>query len=132
MNRAEQSSVRSPLRRWRALLVLGLLAGLLGMHALAPGGATGHAERAHAVHMTAEATAADDCPGDGHCGGHHLKHADATCASGAVSGGPELPALVPDPVTAPVRADSVCFRAAKAPDGARAPPSLAELQLLRI
>ncbi|UXY26158.1 DUF6153 family protein [Streptomyces sp. HUAS TT20] len=132
MNLAEQSAVRSPLGRWRALLVLGLLTGLLGMHALAPTGGTGHAERAHGVHMTAEATAVDDCPGDGHCGGHHLKHADATCASGAVSGGPALPVLVPDPVAAPVRADSMRSRAAAAPDGARAPPSLAELQLLRI
>ncbi|MFE0509429.1 DUF6153 family protein [Streptomyces sp. NPDC058964] len=132
MNQAEQPSPRPPLRRWRALLVLGLLAGLLGMHALAPGGAMGHSEHARAAHMVVEITAVDGCADDGHCGGHHLRHADATCASGAVSDGPELPALVPDPVTAPLRAGCVRSHRAKAPDGARAPPSLAELQLLRI
>ncbi|MFJ3307691.1 DUF6153 family protein [Streptomyces sp. NPDC086549] len=132
MNRTEQLSSRPPLRRWRALLVLGLLVGLLGMHALAPGGAMGHPEQARSAHVTAEITAVDGCADDGHCDGHHLRHADATCASGAVSGGPVLPALVPDPVTAPAQADSARSRPATAPDDARAPPSLAELQLLRI
>ena len=117
--------------------MLGLLAGLFAMHALAPGGATHeHAGPGHIV--TAAVTA--HCPGDGAgdadghggCGGGHAQHADATCASGAVSGGPTLPALVPDPVAEPVRADAVCAYAGSAPDSARAPPSLAELQLLRI
>ncbi|MFE9449890.1 DUF6153 family protein [Streptomyces sp. NPDC006739] len=130
MHRHEQHPARPPLRRWRALLVLGLLAGLLGMHALAPGGMlddhTGVRQ-----HITAAAgTAADDCRGDG-CGGHP-HHADATCAAASVSGGPALPALLPDPAAAPVPAGSACSRPAATPDGARAPPSLAELQLLRI
>ncbi|MEU9154942.1 DUF6153 family protein [Streptomyces sp. NPDC048417] len=121
-----------PAGRWLALLVLGLLAGLLGMHALAPGGALHAHEHLEPQHMTAVVSAPHDCSGDGDCGGGHLQHADSTCASGTVNGGPALPALVPDPVAVPVRADTVCSYAGAAPDGARAPPSLAELQLLRI
>ncbi|MEU2283815.1 DUF6153 family protein [Streptomyces sp. NPDC013178] len=132
MKNREQDPEAPPVRRWRVLLVLGLLAGLLGMHALAPGGSV-H-EHAAPRHMAAaEVSAHDDCAGDGgDCGGRHLHHADATCAAAAVSNAPVLPALVPDPVAAPVRADAACSSAAEAPDSARAPPSLAELQLLRI
>ncbi|MER6125271.1 DUF6153 family protein [Streptomyces sp. NPDC001795] len=135
MNSREQHVPRpAPVRRWRALLVLGLLAGLLGMHALAPGGlAPGHTHtRSGAAAMAAAAMAADGLCSDGHCGGSHVRHADSTCVSGAVSGGPHLPALTPDPAAAPAHADAMCSYAATAPDGARAPPSLAELQLLRI
>lgn len=130
MKSPEQHPERPPVRRWRALLVLGLLAGLLAMHALAPGGAV-H-EYTGPQHMAAAVDSADDCHGDGDCGGGHLQHADATCMAAAVSGGPAMPALVPDPVAVPPHADTMCPYAAAAPDGARAPPSLAELQLLRI
>jgi hypothetical protein len=109
--------------------MLGLLAGLLGMHALAPGGVT--SEHTHARPMTAAMAMQTDCS-DGHCGGHHAQHADATCASAAVSAAPELPALLPDPVAVPAHADSACSYMSTAADGTRAPPSLAELQLLRI
>ncbi|WKX71694.1 DUF6153 family protein [Streptomyces sp. XD-27] len=66
----------------------------------------------------------------GHDGGH-TEHADATCAAGGTSTGPVLPALPPSPVPA------VADRAVAEPDavaavGGRAPPSLSELQLLRI
>ncbi|WP_406010881.1 DUF6153 family protein [Streptomyces sp. NBC_00637] len=124
---------RPPVRRWRALLVLGLLAGILAMHALAPGG-TGHEHAGGPPHMTAVSVSAhDDCAGDGgDCGGGHLHHADATCVAAGVSGAPSLPALVPAPVTVPVRAADLRSDVTRAPDGARAPPSLAELQLLRI
>jgi hypothetical protein len=133
MRPTEQPAPRPSYRRWRALLVLGLLAGLLGMHALAPGGVMGHGGHERVSHMTVMATAYDGCSGDdGHCGGDHVHHADATCASGAVSGGPALPALVPDPVPVPAAAHTAGSRPATAPDGARAPPDLAELQLLRI
>ncbi|MFF0225257.1 DUF6153 family protein [Streptomyces sp. NPDC004629] len=121
-----------PPRRWRVLLVLGVLAGLLGMHALAPGGAAASPHHAPAPRVTAVVAADPDCPDDGHCGGHHARHADPTCASAAVSWGPGLPALVPHPVTAAAPADRAGSCPAAAPDGARAPPSLAELQLLRI
>ncbi|MFD9394202.1 DUF6153 family protein [Streptomyces sp. NPDC060000] len=119
--------------RWRkALLVLGLLAGLLAMHALAPGG-TVHEHAGPPSTTTAAVSAHDGCPGDdGDCGGGHLHHADPTCVAAAVSGTPAQPALVPDPVAVPARADTVRSYASGAPDGARAPPSLAELQLLRI
>ncbi|MGW2717192.1 DUF6153 family protein [Streptomyces sp. NPDC001492] len=110
-------------------LMLGLLAGLLAMHGLAPGG--GVMEHSAARHMTAAVALHGDCAGDD-CGGGHAQHADQTCASGALSGGPTLPALVADPVAVPAPSDTPCPYAGTAPDGARAPPSLAELQLLRI
>lgn len=124
---------RPPRRRHSALFVLVVLAGLLGMHALAPGGGMVRAQHVHTVHRAVAFSAPDGCPGDGgHCGGNHLHHADPTCASGAVGGAPHLPALVADPVITPEAASAVRSCAVGAPDGARAPPSLAELQLLRI
>ncbi|GGY99253.1 hypothetical protein GCM10010300_48960 [Streptomyces olivaceoviridis] len=127
---------RPPQRRHRGLLVLALLAGLLGMHALAPGGGMAHAGvsgPARAAHGAVAVSAPDDCPdAAGHCGGHRLHHADPSCASGALDGGPQLPVPAPDP--AAVVAPAACPRPgpATAPDGARAPPDLTELQLLRI
>ncbi|MFJ5030000.1 DUF6153 family protein [Streptomyces sp. NPDC088560] len=123
---------RPPQRRRRVLLVLSVLVGLLGMHALGPAGGAGHAEHGRSIHAVA-LTASDACAGDdGHCGGGLMHHADPTCASGAVTGGPQMPALVPDPVAAPAADVRPHSRAAARSEGARAPPSLAELQLLRI
>lgn len=68
----------------------------------------------------------------GRHGGGHLRHADQSCASGAVNGGPSLPDLAVGPVVDAAPAGAAPGRRAAAPDGARAPPSLAELQLLRI
>ncbi|MGW2704911.1 DUF6153 family protein [Streptomyces sp. NPDC001340] len=136
MHSTGQHIQQPPPRRLRALFVLAVLAvlaGLLGMHALAPGGGTGHGEHARAAHTKAVVIAQGDClEGAGHCGGHRMHHADPTCASGAVNGGPQLPALVPDPVTALAPTTDLRSCALTAPDEARAPPSLAELQLLRI
>ncbi|MCS0600783.1 DUF6153 family protein [Streptomyces sp. LP11] len=133
MRSTGQHPQRPPGGRYRALSVLVLLVGLLGMHGLAPGGAAEHTTHVRNAHATVAFDAMDDCPGgDGHCGGNRMHHADPTCASGAVNGGPELPALTPDRVTAPPSAGTLCPRTAATPDGARAPPSLAELQLLRI
>ncbi|WP_253191373.1 DUF6153 family protein [Streptomyces sp. M1013] len=154
MRSPEQHAQRPPVRWWRVVCVLGLLAGLFGMHGLAPGGglpvhSAGHqpASAASSAPMAAGAAhggvphggAAHSaethagCPqGDGSCGGGHLQHADAMCASGAVNDGPVLPAPVPDPVPVGGCEGTVRVRAVDAPDGARAPPSLAELQLLRI
>jgi hypothetical protein len=123
---------RPPQWRRRVLLVLLVLVGLLGMHALGPGGSAGHVRRAwstRAVALTAPGACAGD---DGHCGGGLLHHADPTCASGAVTGGPQLPALDPDPVAAPAADVRPRPRAVAEPEDARAPPSLAELQSLRI
>lgn len=115
------------------LCVLGLLVGLLGMHGLAPGGGPpgqGHGEQAHA--SQAAVPRAQVMP-YGHCGdGGHVQHADATCASGAVGGGPVVPPLVPDPVPAGEGESAVRAYAVVDTEGARAPPSLSELQLLRI
>ncbi|MEV5434537.1 DUF6153 family protein [Streptomyces sp. NPDC052682] len=139
----EQRDPRPPVRWWRAVCVLGLLAGLLAMHGLAPGGAApGHSHAGPSTAVAAgthEALGAavvalsvdGECP-DGPCGGGHAQHADPTCASAAVSGGPVLPALVVDPVPVPVRTETLRTYAAAARDGGRAPPDLAELQLLRI
>ncbi|MFE0350156.1 DUF6153 family protein [Streptomyces griseoluteus] len=128
---AHQRPPRPPQRRSPALLVLAVLVGLLGMHALAPVGGPGHPEHARAVHAGVVLDTPGDCP-DGHCGGHRLHHADPACASGAVSGGPELPKPAAGPAGGPEPCDDPRIRTATAPDGARAPPSLAELQLLRI
>jgi hypothetical protein len=125
---SEQPTARPPL--WRALLLLGLLVGVLGMHALAPGGGmAGHEGRS--AHRTTVTAVVDTVCHDG-CGSGRLHHADATCASGAVSGGPALPALVPDPSTSALDTVDLCAQTVTAQEGARAPPTLAELQLLRI
>ncbi|MCK8432026.1 hypothetical protein G3I77_02995 [Streptomyces sp. D2-8] len=122
--------------------MLGLLAGLLGMHGLAPGGGLPH--RMHTQHAAAFQGHAPQAHTPltpmpqaqvmpyGHCGDGHLQHADASCASGAVGGGPVLPPLVQDPVPVGVGESAVRAYAVVDTDGARAPPSLAELQLLRI
>ncbi|MFE8986933.1 DUF6153 family protein [Streptomyces collinus] len=135
MNSPAQRAQRPALRRWHVLCVLGLLAGLLGMHGLAPGG--GLSQRAHVMQGHQALTAAASVPTTHvmpylHCADGHVRHADATCASAAVGGGPVLPPLVPDPVPVAVGESAVRTYAVVDSDGARAPPSLAELQLLRI
>ncbi|WP_395571592.1 DUF6153 family protein [Streptomyces sp. BK79] len=162
MTDPEQHVRRPPVRWCRAVCLLGLLAGLLGMHGLAPGGGLGEHRSGHhsghhsaghpdpgaarspsspsspsvlsvpSVPVTAGAAHAGCGQGDGSCGGGHLRHADAMCASGAVSDGPVLPAPVPDPVPTAACDAVVRAYAADASGGGRAPPSLAELQLLRI
>ncbi|MEV7889333.1 DUF6153 family protein [Streptomyces sp. NPDC088357] len=134
MNGPEHHPASPPRWRWRALLVLALLAGLMGMHALAPGAAVAD-EHPHTPPPMATVSVSaphGDCPGEGHCGSGHVTHADTTCSAASVSGGPSLPALVPDPVAIVVRDESPRVYAGSDPEGARAPPSLAELQLLRI
>ncbi|MFJ7297476.1 DUF6153 family protein [Streptomyces collinus] len=135
MNSPAQRAQRPALRRWHVLCVLGLLAGLLGMHGLAPGG--GLSQRAHVMQGHQALTAPASVPTTHvmpylHCADGHVRHADATCASAAVGGGPVLPPLVPDPVPVAVGESAVRAYAVVDSDGARAPPSLAELQLLRI
>ncbi|MFD5430137.1 DUF6153 family protein [Streptomyces sp. NPDC127084] len=136
-----QSSRRSAGRG--LLLVLAVLAGLLAMHGLAPGvpGAsavdtphtgTGTGTGAHAGHGTGTDR------GSGHCGhdvgggaNGHTDHADATCAAGATSAPYTPPALTSArdgamPVAEPAG------RCGGTTATGRAPPDLAELQLLRI
>jgi hypothetical protein len=143
VNSSLQRALRADATRWRLLCVLGLLAGLLGMHGLAPGG--GLPQQGHMLQMRTQQTHVQAMAyghgqsgshgsqvQDGHCGGGHVQHADATCASGAVGGGPVLPSLVADPVSGCAPESVVRACVVSEPDSARAPPSLAELQLLRI
>ncbi|MFE1175221.1 DUF6153 family protein [Streptomyces sp. NPDC058773] len=122
---------RPAARRWRVLCVLGLLVGLLGMHGLGPAGAVSPSVHGHRMTVVADAHA--HCPGDGDCGGSgHLHHADPSCASAALHGPPVLPALAPSLGCPVPPADATGAGEPDKRDGGRAPPSLAELQLLRI
>ncbi|MDC0770512.1 DUF6153 family protein [Streptomyces sp. HD] len=130
-------ALRLPMRGpWRVLLLLGLLAGLFAMHGLGPGNTVtaASAHHPHARTMTAAhmpATTDESVCHGGTTGGGHAQHADPTCASGAVGAGPALPALLPDPAGGAVSGDLDGRSVAAAPEGGRAPPSLAELQILR-
>ncbi|WP_432075908.1 DUF6153 family protein [Streptomyces wuyuanensis] len=162
-----------PAGRGLALLVLTVLAGVLGMHALAPAGVPGSHARAHGagatVHTLTVHTSAVDAapvhgqpahvrsvhtsdvdtapvhgqsapepsvpeagPGCSHTdgGAAHLDHADGTCAAAGV-GSPYAP---PEPAAALGSPPSVATPtgAGRTPSSGRAPPDLAELQLLRI
>ncbi len=114
-----------------------MLLGLLGMHGLGPvplaEPAPGHSVVATAVAMGEKASTPGACDhGSGDCGGH-MAHADATCASASVGGTPAVvPVLQPDVGARAEVPDGRTSGAGGGPDGGRAPPSLAELQLLRI
>ncbi|MGW7453087.1 DUF6153 family protein [Streptomyces sp. NPDC054787] len=128
------------------LLVLLVLAGLVAMHGLGPtpvpaaahAGAPSHHPAAvgHERTTAADASSRNACvhAGDpaGNRGGGHAEHADATCAATGTAGAPVLPA----PAAASAQADAQAVLAHGAIPGAcacgRAPPSLSELQLLRI
>lgn len=123
-----------PAGRLFVLLVLAVLAGVLGMHGLAPGtAAVTQAGAGHEVVMTA----ADGVPhADGGCahtdgGSGHLDHADATCAAAGTSSAYTPP--VPAGAVLDVPAVPAVMTAAPGSVGdGRAPPDLSELQLLRI
>ncbi|MDH6549873.1 hypothetical protein M2161_005227 [Streptomyces sp. SAI-133] len=139
--RTQPRRARPPVKGRRVLLLLGLLAGLLAMHALAPAGAVaagGHASP-HSSHSSAASAGASMgrdieflCHGDDSGTGGHTQHADSVCASAALGTGPVLHAPLPDPVgpVSPADRPNGAFTAAS--EGGRAPPTLAELQLLRI
>lgn len=119
-----------------ALLVLALLVGLLGMHGLAPDGVQRpspihHAQAEPATHSGGPA-AGGPCHG-GRGSPHDTEHADPTCASGAVSHSPVLPALSVSPYVEAAAAAPLSVRLAYGqPYEGRAPPTLEQLQLLRI
>ena len=119
------------------LLVCTLLLGLLGMHGLGPvpGDAvdTGHHQIAAAAHTDVRASMPGECDhGDGGCSGH-VNHADATCASASLAGTPVVvPVLLPDVASCAEQPSAGASPFGGGPDGGRAPPSLSELQLLRI
>jgi hypothetical protein len=130
------------------LLVMAVLTGLVAMHGLgsAPMGqhqsAARHqgpasADRGHGSEMTGRGyemalTTEVACHhrSYGQSGGH-LDHADTTCAASGVSSGPSVAAPAPGGVAAAGSSEQHGVReAASAPE--RAPPSLSQLQLLRI
>lgn len=128
----------SPSGRGSVLLVLLVLAGILGMHALGPAPAVAPTAQGHhaaaGAHGTAAGASAAVRAGDcshSEDGTGHLSHADATCAAAGVAAAYAPPALTealaglaPSSATAPGAPASVARD--------RAPPDLAELQLLRI
>lgn len=129
-------SSRRPAGRGFVLLVLAVLAGVLAMHGLGPGPASAKPPAAvsgHAMAMSHEEAGrqvAGDCSHtDGAMG--HADHADATCAAAGVSAAYAAPALAEalDAGAVPV---ALPGSAAGGPESGRAPPDLAELQLLRI
>ncbi len=145
---AAQPTSRRPAGRGFVLLVLAVLAGVLGMHALSPGpapAASHHAEARHGTGMgggmgaglgTAAEHAATVSDPDGSCshpdgGSGHLEHADATCAAAGIVSAyapPALTAALGDATVVPPPAGT----APRSALSSRAPPDLAELQLLRI
>lgn len=117
-----------------ALLVLAVLAGVLGMHGLAPGG--GLAPQTVAGHEMAAAVAHEVPHADGGCthtdgGAGHIDHADGTCAAAGTSSAYTPPALAGTVLDAPAALSPTVAITGSLPDG-RAPPDLSELQLLRI
>jgi hypothetical protein len=137
----EPSPSLQPRLQGTALLVLTVLVGLLGMHGL--GAASPRpSEHIHAAEHTG--TPASDqaamtgavqqcvCPDESGGTDRHGGHLDQMCASGAVAGPTVIPALA---ATASSTTDAPARLSATMPSepaGGRAPPTLAQLQLLRI
>ncbi|MEU7553408.1 DUF6153 family protein [Streptomyces sp. NPDC044571] len=136
MNSAASPTSRRPAGRGFVLLVLAVLAGVLGMHGLAPGGApTAHPHRADAaVHGVVHGAhgATEDCaqPSGGD-GSPHLEHADGTCAAAGIGSPYAPPALTAATAHTPAAATPPAGPQGET-GGGRAPPDLAELQLLRM
>ncbi|MFC8871144.1 DUF6153 family protein [Streptomyces sp. NPDC057148] len=141
-------SISRPAGRLLTLLVTAVLAGLLGMHGLAPGVPTAHAgtgtsSGAHhtdavaahtdamAAHADGAATLADRACGHSDGGSGHVDHADGTCAAAGTASAYTPPPLSGATADAPDAA-SPAVTATGAPQDGRGPPDLSELQLLRI
>ncbi|KOV71843.1 membrane protein [Streptomyces sp. AS58] len=130
------SSTRSnsrPAGRLFVLLVLVVLAGVLGMHALQPGGAP-NAGVGHEMVMPGPSGAPH---ADGTCahtggGSDHLVHADGTCAAAGTGSAYMPPALAASAVLDVPAVSCLMAAMAGSPHDDRAPPDLFELQLLRI
>ncbi|WP_217245675.1 DUF6153 family protein [Streptomyces sp. AC602_WCS936] len=134
-------SISRPAGRLLTLLVTAVLAGLLGMHGLAPGVPTAHAgtgtasgahhTEAMAAHADGSATLADRACGHSDGGSGHIDHADGTCAATGTASAYTPPPLTGGTADAPTAA-SPAVAATGAPHVGRGPPDLSELQLLRI
>ena len=137
MARHEQPVGPHPRVRSYGLLVAALLLGLLGMHGLGPvpmaEPAPAHTATATTVALGEKVSPSDPCDLDSGDCGSHMAHADATCASASVAGAPAVvPVLLPDVAACAELPDGRTSVIGGGPDGGRAPPSLSELQLLRI
>jgi len=125
---------RRPAGRLFVLLVMAVLAGLLGMHALGPGGAP--AGRSGAAHEMAMAQVTDAPHLSGGCshtdgGNDHLDHADGRCAAAGIGSAYAPPTLTSALTDTPPACAPAASTAGPA-EGCRTPPDLSELQLLRI
>jgi hypothetical protein len=139
MTCTSQQTSRRPAGRGLLLLVLAVLAGVLAMHGLAPGGGpAGHvgSQAQHSSVMTEDAVVHEtgqDCVHARGAGAEgHMNHADATCAASGVATSYAPPTLALALDTAAAGFLVPLGRAVAAADGGRAPPDLAQLQLLRI
>lgn len=136
MTSTMQPSSRRPAGRGFVLLVLAVLAGVLAMHGLGPVPASTKAPTVaggHGMAMAHEGPAQQVVGPCSHTDGGmgHADHADATCAAAGVGAAyaPPVLAAALDTGPAPV---ALPGSAAGAPESGRAPPDLAQLQLLRI
>lgn len=130
--------------RATVLLVLTVLVGLLGMHGTGtatvaaadqarPHQQTMAASEMAAGEMAAEMAGAQQhaCHDDG-AAGRHGSHTDATCAAASVPGPPAASAVAASAPRASDEEPGPRAATPSGPAGGRPPPSLAELQLLRI
>ncbi|WP_405575657.1 DUF6153 family protein [Streptomyces sp. NBC_01167] len=127
-------STRRPAGRGLVLLVLAVLAGVLAMHGLGQGPVPTQASTAaggHVMAMAPEESVQQAVGGCSHTAGGRLGHADTTCAAAGVGATYTPPVLAAALDTRAVPA-ALPGSAARTPENGRAPPDLAELQLLRI
>ncbi|WP_251066350.1 DUF6153 family protein [Streptomyces sp. ISL-36] len=137
MIRAAQLTRSRPAGHGFVVLVLVVLAGVLGMHALTPSpvpashAGSGHAAAAPEVvvhHPVVASSVGLECSHTA-SGSGHLDHADATCAAVGVASAYVPPPLLGSATAAALEAAGVAL--VEGVEG-RAPPDLSELQLLRI
>ncbi|MCX5126901.1 DUF6153 family protein [Streptomyces sp. NBC_00347] len=129
-----------PPLRLTMLLVLAVIVGLLGMHALVTAALPSAGATEHTSHHVAAAPAAPGsqyrCPDGDRDTGRHVIHTDQMCASAALPGSPGIAAADTESVTTTAHGAHAPvpwpIAVAHEPAGGRAPPSLAGLQLLRI
>ncbi|MFJ8072384.1 DUF6153 family protein [Streptomyces sp. NPDC096176] len=134
MTFAAPPTSRRPAGRGFVLLVLAVLAGVLGMHALGPSPVP--AAQAGVDHAMVMAYAQGVSVEAGDCshtsgGSDHLDHADGNCAATGVGSSYTPPVLNHGFTDAPAAVE-LLGGAQESAVSTRAPPDLSELQLLRI
>ncbi|MFC5799034.1 DUF6153 family protein [Streptomyces formicae] len=123
-----------PAGRLFVLLVMAVLSGVLGMHALGPGGAQPlRSDVGHHMVMAHIADVPQVSAGCSHTdgGSDHLAHADGMCAAAGVGSAYAPPTLTSAVVDAASSA-AVVAGDPTSTESDRSPPDLSELQLLRI